>query len=273
MKIVGIILLVILALILFVIISFLFVPVKYQIAAFAHAKKYKGEAHANWFFHLFHISFYYEEELTGEYGYLWVKKDPFSKVESDQEESIDEDMQGNASTEEKTNDGPYSQSNTSVSKGNVESDSSHTNENSGATNSTEKESKRRSIKRKWNHFKHNFKKFKHIIEDERNQTAVSHLKEELIRLLIAICPKKMKLNADFSTGSPDTTGQVLGLIACFPLMYQNKWKIHPDFEADSFYIEGETEIIGKIYLYKIIGIAFRVWRDKNCRRLYHQLSK
>jgi hypothetical protein len=82
----------------------------------------------------------------------------------------------------------------------------------------------------------------------------------------------MHVQATFSTGSPDTTGEVLGVIAMFPMAYQNRWNIAPDFEADHFYVEGEAQLSGRIFIYQLAGIILRILKDRNCRRLFKKLK-
>ena len=86
-------------------------------------------------------------------------------------------------------------------------------------------------------------------------------------------PYKLYLRAEFSAGSPDKTGMVLGILAMFPIGYKNKWKIRPDFEREEIYIDSEFDIKGHIFLYKILVIAIRVLVDKNCRKLYNEIRK
>ena len=86
-------------------------------------------------------------------------------------------------------------------------------------------------------------------------------------------PYKLYLKAEFSAGSPDKTGMVLGILTMFPIGYRNKWKIRPDFEREEIYINSEFDIKGHIFLYKILVIAIRVLVDKNCRKLYNEIRK
>ena len=77
----------------------------------------------------------------------------------------------------------------------------------------------------------------------------------------------------FSTGSPDTTGQAFGILACFPAMYQENRKIIPDFTSDDLYFKGTIWGKGRIYGYEIVGILLRILFDKNCRRLYTIINR
>ena len=118
-----------------------------------------------------------------------------------------------------------------------------------------------------------YPKIKKILTDEQNHEAVKHLKDEVIYLIKIFIPKKSKIDAVFSTGSPDTTGQLFGVLACFPAMYQKDWKLIPDFQSDDAYFKGTFWGRGWIALYQIVGIILRILFDKNCRRLYTMISK
>ena len=118
-----------------------------------------------------------------------------------------------------------------------------------------------------------YAKVQQILKDEQNQDAVRHLKNEIIYLLKIFIPKKSKIDAVFSTGSPDTTGQAFGVLACFPVMYRNEWKLMPDFQADEAYFKGTFWCKGWIAVYQFIGIVLRILFDKNCRRLYTTIRK
>ena len=116
-------------------------------------------------------------------------------------------------------------------------------------------------------------KVKKILADEKNQKAVSHIKKEIIYLIKLFFPKKSRIDAVFSTGSPDTTGQLFGVLACFPNFYHKDWKLLPDFESDEVYFKGSFMGKGRIYGCQIVGIILRILFDKNCRRLYTIINR
>ena len=118
-----------------------------------------------------------------------------------------------------------------------------------------------------------YPKIKLIVADEKNHAAVKHIKDEVIYLIKMFLPKKSKIDAVFSTGSPDTTGQLFGVLACFPAMYNKDWKLLPDFEADGPYFKGTFWGRGKVSGYQFVGIVLRILFDKNCRRLYTMINK
>lgn len=145
-------------------------------------------------------------------------------------------------------------------------DSFDSNDTSEEESDTEREIKKEKIKRLTG-------KIKKILKDDSCKAALNKIKTELINLLKAIMPYKLYLKAEFSAGSPDKTGMVLGILAMFPIGYRNKWKIRPDFEREEIYIDSEFDIKGHIFLYKILIIAIRVLVDKNCRKLYNEIRK
>ena len=128
------------------------------------------------------------------------------------------------------------------------------------------------IKEKYNTIKEKWVHLKKIWNASYTQNAIKLLKREFFYLLKVLKPSKFFLNLKFSTGSPDTTGITLGIFSCFPIWYQNRWKIVPDFEAEEFYADVQGDIKGHFYLYQVIGSLIRIIFDKNCRKLYNKLK-
>lgn len=118
-----------------------------------------------------------------------------------------------------------------------------------------------------------FHKVWDLLTDKNNQAAAAHLKKEFFRLLKIIKPSKLGLSAQFSTGAPDRTGLALGILALFPFVYRNKWNVIPDFTTEKPYFKGEADMVGSIFLFRLIGILLRIIKDKNCRRLYSKIRE
>lgn len=109
-----------------------------------------------------------------------------------------------------------------------------------------------------------------LISDEANQSAFKIIGEKLFQLLKILTPRKLELKLDYSTGSPDTTGQLLGILALFPMGYQNRWNITPDFTADENYAEADFDIRGHVYGIQIFKSVLGIVLDKNCQKLYNR---
>ena len=272
LQIIGWILLVVLMLVLLSVLLVLFCPVHYLIEGEWLEEKW-AKAKVHWLLHLLQIKISYGDNLLyGEIRILWKKKTfslDFTKkeieddVEETQEEICEEIQEAVLETEEKV-----------IGTETIEELRSETIE-SEEDNFTEeqKESIISRIKGMIERIKVIYTRIRHIWQDDKNQAAVKHIKNEVIYLIKVLLPKKSKIDAVFSTGSPDTTGQLFGVLACFPIMYRNEWKMFPDFEADEAYFKGSFWAKGRIYICQIVGIALRIVFDKNCRRLYTMINK
>ena len=128
------------------------------------------------------------------------------------------------------------------------------------------------IKRALFNIKETTVKKKKLYMDPRNKLAFTKLKQSVAKFFRVLHPKKFQLKLKFSTGSPDTTGQLLGVIAMFPIGYRNGWNIVPDFTADAFYADAEFDVRGRVLGISLIKLACSIILDKNCKRLYNKVT-
>lgn len=92
----------------------------------------------------------------------------------------------------------------------------------------------RNIQTFWKRGTRTCRKWYRFFNDEKNKKAFSNIWKQLEHLVVAVLPKRLKLWMKYSTGSPDTTGQVLGILAIFPVGYRNHWNIIPDLRQKNF---------------------------------------
>ena len=240
LQLIGWVLLIALLLVLLVLLVILFCPVRYLVEGEFLEQKW-AKAKIDWLLHLIGLKVSYGDDLIyGEFWLLWKKKTfsvDLTKKEDEVEQTSNVDIDEEPISDEKV------ESIISKIKGIIE------------------------------RIREVYGKIKKILSDEKNQEAVIHIKNEIIYLIKILLPKKSKIDAVFSTGSPDTTGQVFGILACFPSFYHKDWKLLPDFEADDAYFKGSFWGKGKVYGYQIVGIILRILFDKNCRRLYTIINK
>ena len=288
LKIIGIVLVVLLCILLVLILLVLFYPVKYRIfGTEVYDKENKSDIHIrlSWIFHLIGVNVDIDPELTAGLRILFVKKNLIkdSDTSNDDENDRNDNADDGSSYDSGANDNESAQKvvkkdvietennssdNKDIYDNNISDneDSYDSDDTSEEDTDTERDIKKEKIKRFT-------AKIKKILKDDSCKEALNKIKTELINLLKAIMPYKLYLKAEFSTGSPDKTGMVLGILAMFPIGYKNKWKIRPDFEREEIYIDSEFDIKGHIFLYKILVIAIRVLVDKNCRKLYNEIRK
>ena len=93
------------------------------------------------------------------------------------------------------------------------------------------------IKSAFGNVKKTIRKVNCLLTNESYKSAFTKLKTSVWQLLKILMPYRLKLNLEYSTGSPDTTAQLLGILTMFPIGYQNRWNVHPDFTADNAYAE------------------------------------
>lgn len=330
LKVIGVILLVVLALILTALLCVLFVPVKYRAVGSFDNTDIRAKAHVSWLFHLFALHIEYADETDGYIRLVFVKKGLFADSEYEEEvdsnneddeydekttdadslgdnyEAFNNDVMDEAAkteTEDKVSesagDGPQIPADESehITDEQTENESTAQTHNEQRTVNDEnqhikqqtklthqktykkrnkkppKKSHKKQFKDKPEKIKTGIDKLKREYSDERNKAAFSHLKKEIFIILKRICPRRLKLTMVYSTGSPDTTGISLGILACFPVGYTNRWRITPDFESEKPYAKGSFDIKGHVIVISILAATLRILFDKNCRRLYNRISR
>ena len=281
LKVIGIILLVVLALILTALFCVLFVPVKYRAVGSFENTDIRAKAHVSWLFHLFALHIEYADETDGYIRLAFVKRKLFDDADSDYEndekaaEASDDDVMDEAAkteTEDKVSENTGDEPKISADE------NQHIKQQTKLTHQKtykkrNKKSHKKQFKEKSEKIKNCIYKLKREYSDERNKGAFLHLKKELFIILKRICPRRLKLTMVYSTGSPDTTGISLGILACFPVGYTNRWRITPDFESEKPYAKGRFDIKGHVIVISILAATLRILFDKNCRRLYNRISR
>jgi hypothetical protein len=281
LKVIGIILLVVLALILTALLCVLFVPVKYRAVGSFDNTDIRAKAHVSWLFHLFALHIEYADETDGYIRLAFVKRKLFDDADSDYE---NDEKAAEASDDDVMDEAAKTETEDKVSENTGDEPKISADENQHIKQQTklahQKTYKKRSEKPHKKQFKDKSEKIKNCIyklkreySDERNKAAFLHLKKELFIILKRICPRRLKLTMVYSTGSPDTTGISLGILACFPVGYTNRWQITPDFESEKPYAKGSFDIKGHVIVISILAATLRILFDKNCRRLYNRISR
>lgn len=207
LKVIGIILLVVLALILTALLCVLFVPVKYRAVGSFDNTDIRAKAHVSWLFHLFALHIEYADETDGYIRLAFVKKKLFDNYEA----LDDDDMDDAAKTEtedkvsENTGDEPKIPADESehITDEQAEDECtarthneyrSVTDENQHIKQQTklthQKRYKKRNKKSHKKQFKDKSEKIKNCIyklkreySDERNKAAFLHLKKSFLSFL------------------------------------------------------------------------------------------
>jgi hypothetical protein len=114
------------------------------------------------------------------------------------------------------------------------------------------------IGEKWN-------RIKAFLKDDKNKKALSKSFKTVKRILKHIRPTRLKLELEFGTGDPCSTGQALGVFAMFYGYYGKSMQITPNFEDEI--LKGSIFCIGRIRLFTLLIICIKLILDKNFRNL------
>lgn len=125
------------------------------------------------------------------------------------------------------------------------------------------------LKHAFPNLKKTIRKMKWLLTDESHKRAFTKVKTSVWQLLKILMPHRLKLNLEYSTGSPDTTAQLLGILAMFPIGYQNRWKVSPDFTAENAYAEADFDVKGRLLGFSLLKLVLGLVLDKDCRKLYN----
>ena len=112
-----------------------------------------------------------------------------------------------------------------------------------------------------------------VLTGEEGMEAVGLLKTQLGRLLLHIAPRKFLLDAEFGFDDPATTGQVMAIAGMLYPLYQYDIRLRPDFDAQNTWFRLKLRIRGRIRAFTLIRIAWKVYFDKNLKRVLAMLKK
>ena len=217
LKVIGIILLVVLALILTALFCVLFVPVKYRAVGSFDNTDIRTKAHVSWLFHLFALHIEYAQETDGYIRFAFVKKKLFDNYEALDDDDMDDAAK--TETEDKVSENTGDEHKIPADESEHITDEqaedectarthneyrSVTDENQHIKQQTKlthqkrykkphKKSHKKQFKDRSDKIKNCIYKLKREYSDERNKAAFLHLKKELFIILKRICPRCLSL--------------------------------------------------------------------------------
>lgn len=123
----------------------------------------------------------------------------------------------------------------------------------------------RKIRRSLQNAKSFAERIQELFADELNQYAVKKIWAQCLYLLGHFRFRKMYTDLVFSLSDPAWTGQALGIFSMIPLFYQYEVHLYPDFESDKLYVQGDFEIKGRIRLIHLVVVTLRLMFDQKVR--------
>jgi hypothetical protein len=274
MKVVGIVLLVLLGLLLLLLLLVLFVPYTYRVAGSCHAKKLQLRGSVYGFAGLLGAGVETRDgSWTAFLRILGVKFHPGSrttkgrKVEPETVEPVQEPKSGDSRI---MDSGPVDSGPVDSGTGSPEGKPGFWQKITGFPGKCRRVWRR--LVRAVRSFGATAHRIVAFMTDGENQQSLRSLGGRLFRLLRCLTPRKMKLTMTFSTGSPDTTGQLLGLLALFPAAYRHRWNITPDFTAEEGFVEADFDVRGHVFGIQLLCVAIGILLDKDCQKLYNKIT-
>ena len=100
------------------------------------------------------------------------------------------------------------------------------------------------------------RKYIAFLRDDSVSDMVCILKDNVIHLWRKLKPKKIKGYLHFGTGDPCSTGEILGVLSFLYVAGRGELRIVPEF--DKACLEGEIEIRGRITVFTLLWILYKV---------------
>lgn len=104
-----------------------------------------------------------------------------------------------------------------------------------------------------------------IFTDESNRIVATSFWMELGYLLRHFQFRRLFTDLQFSMGDPAATGQVLGALCMFPILYRYQISIVPNFESDEFYVKGTFEIKGHMRAVHMLVTLVHLYQKREVR--------
>ena len=277
LKILGIVLLVFLGILLALLLIVLFVPVRYQGSGYREEGDpvpMHVQLKVTWLLHLVRVSFIYPEEAFLKVKVLFFqilpakekKKKASNKKEADgkkpktDKKEVGSDVRDTASDQKISDEG-----NTAVEDG-------------GDDRRTLLDFVRklfsairnikytiRKIYDKINHIIHNIRYYIKILQTESFKRAFVLCREQLLRLMKIVLPRKVSGTFTIGMEDPAATGQILSIYGILYPLIGDSITVIPDFEKPV--MEGSFRFKGKITAFTLIRIAAKIYFDKDLKRV------
>lgn len=303
LKIIGIILLWIVAIVLILLLLALFYPIGYKIKADKSEDSYCAQGTIHWLFYIINLSFFLKDgdqkmevrifgipiDLSGK------KKEKKRKKKKKKEKALtypktDEDHKKNINVHNKEEEIFEHKEKTYEGQEKTHEDEStplDDEENCNMLGEYVHKIKsfviklkkffmnlRQTIKRicdKIKEIKDQGMNLKAFLQSDRFQQGFDLCKKEFMALLRHIKPRKYRGYVHFGLEDPASTGQALGVISIFYPIFKDHVKIVPDFEQEVWL--GNFYARGRMQTFFILKILWTLYKDKNIQYMIKKMSK
>ena len=277
LKILGIVLLVLLGILLAFLLIVLFVPVRYQGSGYREVGDpvpVHVQLKVTWLLHLVRVSFIYPEEAFLKVKVLFFQILPAK--EKKKKASNKKEADGKKPKTDKKEVGSDVSDTTSDQK--ISDEGNAADEDGGDDRRTLLDFVRklfsairnikytiRKIYDKINHIIHNIRYYIKILQTESFKRAFVLCREQLLRLMKIVLPRKVSGTFTIGMEDPAATGQILSIYGILYPLIGDSITVIPDFEKPV--MEGSFRFKGKITAFTLIRIAAKIYFDKDLKRV------
>lgn len=277
LKILGIVLLVLLGILLALLLIVLFVPVRYQGSGYrkeGDPVPVHVQLKVTWLLHLVRVSFIYPEEAFLKVKILFFQILPAK--EKKKKASNKKEADGKKPKTDKKEVGSDVSDTASDQK--ISDEGNAADEDGGDDRRTLSDFVRklfsairnikytiRKIYDKINHIIHNIRYYIKILQTESFKRAFVLCREQLLRLMKIVLPRKVSGTFTIGMEDPAATGQILSIYGILYPLIGDSITVIPDFEKPV--MEGSFRFKGKITAFTLIRIAAKIYFDKDLKRV------
>ena len=277
LKILGIVLLVLLGILLALLLIVFFVPVRYQGSGYREEGDpvpVHVQLKVTWLLHFVRVSFIYPEEAFLKVKVLFFqilpakekKKKASNKKEADGKKPKTDKKEAGSDVSDTASDQKISD------EGNAAE------EDGGDDRRTLSDFVRklffairnikytiRKIYDKIKHIIHNIRYYIKILQTESFKRAFVLCREQLLRLMKIVLPRKVSGTFTIGMEDPAATGQILSIYGILYPLIGDSITVIPDFEKPV--MEGSFRFKGRITAFTLIRIAAKIYFDKDLKRV------
>ena len=277
LKILGIVLLVLLGILLALLLIVLFVPVRYQGSGYREEGDpvpVHVQLKVTWLLHLVRVSFIYPEEAFLKVKILFFQILPAK--EKKKKASNKKEADGKKPKTDKKEVGYDVRETASDQK--ISDEGNAADEDGGDDRRTLSDFVRklfsairnikytiRKIYDKIKHIIHNIRYYIKILQTESFKRAFVLCREQLLRLMKIVLPRKVSGTFTIGMEDPAATGQILSIYGILYPLIGDSITVIPDFEKPV--MEGSFRFKGKITAFTLIRIAAKIYFDKDLKRV------
>lgn len=277
LKILGIVLLVLLGILLALLLIVLFVPVRYQGSGYREEGDpvpVHVQLKVTWLLHFVRVSFIYPEEAFLKVKVLFFQILPAK--EKKKKASNKKEADGKKPKTDKKEVGSDVSDTASDQK--ISDEGNAADEDGGDDRRTLSDFVRklffairnikytiRKIYDKIKHIIHNIRYYIKILQTESFKRAFALCREQLLRLMKIVLPRKVSGTFTIGMEDPAATGQILSIYGILYPLIGDSITVIPDFEKPV--MEGSFRFKGKITAFTLIRIAAKIYFDKDLKRV------